>query len=95
MLHCFVPGCKSGYPSNPEKKSLFRPPKDATKLALWKKRIPRADKELDSTCRVCELHFEEDMVIKFTEHTIAGKVERIPCLAKLKEDAVPTIFQSK
>lgn len=38
-----------------------------------KRKIPRGNKELDEKSRVCELHFDEDMIIKFSEHTINGK----------------------
>ena len=94
MPHCFVPGCKSGYPDNTEKRSLFRPPKDKDIFAKWSHNIPRADKKLDDKARVCDIHFEEGSIEKFNEYIIDGKVVRMDKPWTLKKDAVPTIFPS-
>ncbi|KAM7284777.1 hypothetical protein ISCGN_001871 [Ixodes scapularis] len=41
--HCFVPGCKSGYRSSEQKRSLFSVLKDPAVFAQWQRNIPRAD----------------------------------------------------
>ncbi|KAI9558412.1 hypothetical protein GHT06_015194 [Daphnia sinensis] len=63
---CFVPNCKTGYPSNKPAStlSLFAPPKDKALFKQWEQYIPRKDTKLKPSSRVCSRHFEEDDVIK-------------------------------
>lgn len=93
--HCFVPGCKSGYRSSEQKRSLFSVLKDPAVFAQWQRNIPRADVSLTFTCAVCELHFEESCVERFyaDSHVINGEVVRLKRdRPVLKPDAIPTIF---
>ncbi|KAH8023560.1 hypothetical protein HPB51_014809 [Rhipicephalus microplus] len=81
MPRCFVPGCKSGYDSvlpSCEKRHFFRPPRDAERLALWQRAVPRQDKKLSSTCSVCDLHFSDEDISKVFEHNICGELVTMP-----------------
>ena len=55
MPTCSVPGCTSGYKTNPEKRHFFTIPKDATSLELWKRAIKREN--VKSGYAVCQNHF--------------------------------------
>lgn len=91
--HCFVPGCTTGYRGNKTKLSRFQPPKNPEYLEKWQKAIPRADKLLDNSCVVCELHFDSRFIQRHYVHTIQGKEVLTPRgKPLLLEDAVPTIF---
>lgn len=96
MPRCFVPGCKSGYDSvlpSGEKRHFFRPPRDAERLALWQRAVPRQDKKLSSTCSVCDLHFSDEDISKVFEHNICGELVTMPRDKwALKDDAVPRLF---
>ncbi|KAK4009432.1 hypothetical protein OUZ56_018545 [Daphnia magna] len=94
---CFVPNCKTGYPSNKPAStlSLFAPPKDKALFKQWEQYIPRKDIKLKPSSRVCSRHFEEDDVIK--GRMIKGKDGKEIFHAwknwTLKEGAIPRIFQ--
>ncbi|XP_077542697.1 uncharacterized protein LOC144155244 [Haemaphysalis longicornis] len=92
---CFAPGCRTGYSrvKDAPKASLFNVPRDEERRKQWERNLHRADKVLDETCAVCELHFEPRYVIKDYVHVINGSEVRIPRgKAKLSDDAVPTIL---
>lgn len=91
---CFVKKCRSGYRSNPEKVSFFRPPKDPSLLDEWKTAISRFDRELSTTDVVCEKHFDESDIIKTwqcvtKDGSVLMEGQR---RAKLKKDAIPRFF---
>jgi THAP domain len=69
MFGCFVVGCSSGYSGNEEKRHFFKPPKK--NLFVWRRVIPRADKQLQLTHSICDKHFEDNDIIKQRE--FAGK----------------------
>ncbi|XP_077491676.1 uncharacterized protein LOC144102241 [Amblyomma americanum] len=95
LNHCFAPGCKTGYVhvKGAPKPSLFSVPKDEALRRLWEKNLHRADKPLEDTSAVCELHFEPRYVIRDYVHIIGGKEVRIPRgKPLLSSDAVPTIL---
>lgn len=93
MPTCFVPGCTSGYKSNPEKRHFFAPPSDPQLLERWVRAIPRADKLLSKTCKVCDVHFMQHDIVKTYKHVIDGQVVEIDrgCWA-LQPEAVPCQF---
>ncbi|KAH8041107.1 hypothetical protein HPB51_013767 [Rhipicephalus microplus] len=93
MPTCFVPGCTSGYKSNPEKRHFFAPPSDPQLLERWVRAIPRADKLLSKTCKVCDVHFMQHDIVKTYKHAIDGQVVEIDrgCWA-LQPEAVPCQF---
>lgn len=94
MGKCFVPFCKTGYKSCKEKYSLFTPPHDPSRLEAWRRAIPRKDRVLQRTDRVCEKHFAPHFITKTWSAEIDGHVlmsgKRRAGLAK---DAVPSIFE--
>ncbi|XP_077516220.1 uncharacterized protein LOC144126127 [Amblyomma americanum] len=93
MPTCFVPGCTSGYRRNTEKRHFFSPPTDPNLLAKWSRAIPRADKVLGKTCKVCDAHFQEGDILKSYKHVINGEVIEIERgVWSLRSDAIPTIF---
>jgi hypothetical protein len=93
MPVCFVPGCKSGLNSCIEKRRFFFAPKEPILRVKWDYVISRSDTVLSDKSKVCELHFEDDAIIKgeFLRHS-DGSEEFIPKLRwKLKSDAIPTL----
>ena len=93
MVGCFVVGCSS-YSTNKEKHHFFKPPKKS--LDLWRKAIPRADKQLQFTHYICEKHFEGKDIIKNKEWK--GKDGQIifPLLRwSLVDGAVPKLHLGK
>ncbi|KAH7984141.1 hypothetical protein HPB52_017405 [Rhipicephalus sanguineus] len=96
MPRCFVTGCRSGYDSTrsaDEKRHFFKPPTDEVRLQEWQRAIPRLDEELSRSCAVCDLHFQEDDIVKDYVHKVYDDVVAIPRGKwALKEDAVPRIF---
>lgn len=93
--HCYAPGCHTGYVfvKGGPKLSLFGVPKDEARRKLWEKNLHRADKPLDDTSAVCELHFEPRYVSRDYVHFIQGQEVRIPRGKPiLSADAVPTIL---
>ncbi|XP_037561839.1 uncharacterized protein LOC119441285 [Dermacentor silvarum] len=96
MPRCFVTNCRSGYDSTKstaEKRHFFKPPTDEVRLQQWRRAIPRLDKELSSSCAVCDLYFHEEDIVKDFVHKVHGDVVVIPRDKwALKEDTVPRIF---
>lgn len=93
MPTCFVPGCTSGYRSNPEKRHFFAPPSDPELLERWRRAIPRADKLLSKTCKVCDVHFQPADITKTYKDIINGEVVEVERGAwALKSGVVPTQF---
>lgn len=75
------------------KLSLFGVPKDENRRKQWEKNLRRADKPLEDTSAVCELHFEPRYVLRDYVHIIEGKEVRIPRGRPiLRADAVPTLL---
>ncbi|KAH9365195.1 hypothetical protein HPB48_012851 [Haemaphysalis longicornis] len=79
--HCYAPGCQTGYVfvKGAPKISLFGVPKDQARRKVWENSLHRADKPLDDTSAVCELHFEPGSVNKDYVHMIQGQGVRIRC----------------
>lgn len=90
---CWAPGCKSGYPSDPgPQKHFFKVPKDSERLILWRRKIPR-EGMLKPSHFLCDLHFEDQFILKKYVHIIKGvRVETDRGKWQLTSDAVPTIF---
>ncbi|KAH8029766.1 hypothetical protein HPB51_003718 [Rhipicephalus microplus] len=76
-----------------EKRHFFKPPNETSRLQEWQHAIPRSDRELTSSCVVCDLHFQEADLVKNFVHNIRGDVVVIPRDKwSLKDDAVPRLF---
>ncbi|XP_077553173.1 uncharacterized protein LOC144167921 [Haemaphysalis longicornis] len=93
--YCFAPGCRTGYSGlkNAPKLSLFGVPEDDERRHVWERNLHRADKPLEPSDAVCELHFEEKYILRHYVHVIDGKEVRIPRgKPSLSPDAVPTIL---
>ncbi|KAH6919596.1 hypothetical protein HPB50_029417 [Hyalomma asiaticum] len=94
MGKCFVPFCNTGYKSCKEKYSLFKPPNDEARLEAWRRAIPRKDRVLQRTDRVCEKHFASRFILKTWSAGIDGHVLMSGTRrAGLSKDAVPSIFE--
>lgn len=95
MPTCCVPGCASGYrkDASSSDRHFFYAPSDVGLRSAWNKAIPRADKELTTKSRVCDLHFHEQDILKTYVHVIDGKTIEIPRGKwSLAKDAVPKVF---
>ncbi|KAH7955901.1 hypothetical protein HPB52_004875 [Rhipicephalus sanguineus] len=59
--YCCVVGCQTGYSrvKNRPKLSLFGVPRDEERRRLWDQNLNRADRPLQVTDAICELHFEQ------------------------------------
>lgn len=70
--YCFAPGCRTGYVhvKGSKKPSLFGVPKDAASKKQWERNLHRADKALDDTSPVCDLHFQPKYVLRDYVHII-------------------------
>lgn len=90
--HCFVPGCTTGYARQQKSKySMFQPPPD--KINAWQQAIPRADRELSRTDRVCELHFAAHQIIRKDRISVDENIVTIPRKRpRLDCNAVPSVF---
>ncbi|XP_077502979.1 uncharacterized protein LOC144113650 [Amblyomma americanum] len=91
---CFAPFCNTGYKSCKEKYSLFKPPNDEARLEAWRRAIPRKDRILQRTDRVCEKHFASHFILKtwsaeIDSHVLMSGTRR----AGLSKDAVPSFFE--
>ncbi|CAN7999904.1 unnamed protein product [Ixodes hexagonus] len=78
MPMCFAPGCTSGYYKSAEKRHFFRPPANDEQRAAWDRAIPRTDRLLTPTCRLCDLHFDSEDIVKTFKHNIRGEIVEIP-----------------
>ncbi|XP_046397251.1 uncharacterized protein LOC124164118 [Ischnura elegans] len=98
---CCIPGCRGGYDSQKRRnkelgirnKSLFQARNDA-QVQKWRQAISRLEKEFSKKDVVCEDHFPEDSITRYTEIKMKDgsivKWERgVP---ELKPDACPTLF---
>lgn len=66
---------------------------DENRLQKWIKAIPRSDRKIGHSDRICELHFPPEKISRQFVHKVDGKevvVERER--PSLMPDAVPTIF---
>ena len=89
-----MPGCQTGNRRNPRKLTLFGAPSSEEFRQKWRKAIPRADREFESHCVVCEIHFNESYIERNFRHIINGEEVLLPKeRPTLKPDAVPSIFQ--
>lgn len=93
---CFAPGCTSICSSKDlVKRVLFSFPKDEKLCSQWKRAIPRDSSFVTCASKVCDLHFEEDAIIKTKTTIIEGKETVVPRSRwALKEGAIPTKFPS-
>ncbi|XP_077512600.1 uncharacterized protein LOC144123693 [Amblyomma americanum] len=94
MGRCCVPGCRGNYDTGP-KVRVFAFPKDASRRESWIRAIPRKDFTPSVHSKVCELHFQENDLIRKLSHfdaasgkTLTVEIERV----HLVSDAVPSIF---
>ncbi|KAH6919924.1 hypothetical protein HPB50_029086 [Hyalomma asiaticum] len=95
MPTCYVPGCTSGYrkDASSSDRHFFYAPSDLGLRSAWNRAIPRADKELTTKSRVCDLHFHEQDILKTYVHVIDGKTIEIPRGKwSLAKDAVAKVF---
>ncbi|KAH8032040.1 hypothetical protein HPB51_022788 [Rhipicephalus microplus] len=90
---CYVPGCKSGYKSCKESRSLFRAPIEPARLAAWSRKIRRKDRPLSHESVICDRHFDERFIERTFRMKINGEIVEIPRdRPQLTRDAIPTIF---
>lgn len=90
---CFVPGCKSGYRSCKEARSIFRAPLEPERLKAWSRNIRRTDRALDHRSVVCDRHFDPRFIERTFRTKINGEIVEIPRdRPQLTKDAIPTIF---
>ncbi|KAH8020462.1 hypothetical protein HPB51_001903 [Rhipicephalus microplus] len=96
QTHCFAPGRSSGYISSrrsDQRVSLFSVPKEPECLKAWQRAVPRADQVLDASSRICELHFDEQYIVRSFTHTINGvKATILRDRPVLTSDAISTVF---
>ncbi|XP_058812068.1 uncharacterized protein LOC131676778 [Topomyia yanbarensis] len=93
MRNCFIPKCDQSNKHNPKRAMFNVPMKDPVLLSRWIKALPkhRPLKEFD---RVCEIHFEEEDILRYWEHTINGQVERMERKKPaLRPSAVPCYIE--
>ncbi|KAH8009612.1 hypothetical protein HPB51_001943 [Rhipicephalus microplus] len=93
--YCCVVGCQTGYSrvKNQPKLSLFGVPQDEERRRLWDQNLNRADRPLQVTDAICELHFEQKYILRQYVHIIEGRevyIERGK--PELRSDAVPIII---
>lgn len=94
MPTCFAPGCKSGYRNGySTSRHFFGPPKDPTEFKRWEQALHRKDKKLTAKCKVCDIHFEDDGIVKHYHHVVAGQ-EILIARGKweLAPGAIPRLF---
>ncbi|XP_075527766.1 uncharacterized protein LOC142559949 [Dermacentor variabilis] len=96
QTHCFVPGCTSGYVSSKNcgrRVSLFSVPKEPERFKSWQRAVPCAGQVLNARSRLCELHFDEQFIVRYFTHMVNGETVLIPRdRPVLTSDAVPTVF---
>lgn len=90
---CWAPGCRTGYSgASTGKRHLFAVPKDAERRQHWNKCIPR-DAVLECHHVLCDLHFDEQYIIKTFDLMVNGELVKIPRERwTLTNDALPTTF---
>jgi len=95
MPVCFVPGCTSS--TNQESVRLYsigKLIKNDTLIQKCNEVIRREDKELTGSSRICELHFQEDDIIKgvLVKHPNGTEelIEKAKTNWELKQDAIPS-----
>lgn len=96
MPACCVPACASGYPKNASSsdRHFFYAPFDLSLHSAKNKAVPRADKELTATSRVCDVHFRQD-ILKTYVHVIDEKSVEIPRgIWSLTKNAMPKVFSN-
>ncbi len=94
MCACFVPGCTTRAETmEMENRILFSFPKDENRLLAWKRALP-IDAVVTKSSKVCDLHFDDDAIIKSRVSTVDGKQTTIAVRPVLKPGAIPTRFQS-
>lgn len=91
---CCVPGCVSNYKGQ-EYTSVFAFPSDSHLKEKWLTSIPRKDYVVTKHSAVCIKHFhasyiQTDDPVKRDKGSLIGVRRKKP---RLREDAVPTIFQ--
>ncbi|XP_043274872.1 uncharacterized protein [Venturia canescens] len=95
MPTCIVPGCTSGYVSNPEKVHFFTVPKNADSAKQWKIAVRRPDDFVKSRSAVCEKHFRKSEILWKREllgpdgQVLGVSHYKIP---RLKKGCVPSQF---
>lgn len=94
MPTCFAPGCKSGYRNDASaRRHFFGPPRDPTEFKRWEQALHRKDRKLTSKCKVCDVHFEDEDVIKHYRHVVGGKEVLLPRGKwQLATGAIPRLF---
>lgn len=104
MIYCFIIGCQNGKKKicakpandNPKKVVFFQPPKDEVLRNVWVKNIPNNGKELKISSYVCDEHFLDHDINKYSETVINGSIHRVEWKRwKLKSGAFPQIFPGK
>lgn len=99
---CFVPGCKTGYESEKEKRkaegkkypSLFSVPREEDKLEKWRNAVPKSKREMNIGDKVCELHFLPSEITKSYVIRLPDGTDKV-CerkYAMLNSDAVPSLL---
>lgn len=96
-MACWIRGCTTKGGKNAlEKRSLFKAHTQKMFNNWCDSGIAARGKEFSQKCRICELHFQKDDIIRedvfhMTDGTTITMSRKKP---KLKEDAVPSIFSS-
>ena len=76
---CFVPNCRSNYPSSKETFTVFSLPNDPELAKQWVKQICREDVSRLDTVYVCIKHFrKEDLLLTFDISQPDGRVKQFP-----------------
>lgn len=92
--HCSVKGCRSNYKNEPKYITTFALPKDEFLRKQWIRKIPTDFSGLKNPF-VCLKHFAESDIIRKDVCTVAGERREYPRkIPKLKENAVPSIFEN-
>ena len=91
-----APGCNYRRGNFDGKRSLFLFPKDPEQQRCWLKSIPRVDYKPSKNAQICEVHFEERLIIR-EGSAMMGDGTILTCKRgkpKLANEAVPTRFPS-
>ena len=93
MPVCWATGCQSGYnPETTRNRHFFRAPKDDERRRLWNRKIPRVGVLLSSHS-LCDLHFDEQYILKTYDIVVNGVKTSLPRGKwTLTNDAIPSIF---